>query len=158
VLDRLDYIDKYDKTATDETRTRKLINNFAANYRPNEKWEIGLQYGLKYTLDTIDGKNYGGWTDLLGLDVLYSLNETWALGLQGSILHAYGANNLDYGWGIYASTTPWENAMLTFGYNIEGFADEDFSAQNYRHQGPYIQIKIKFDQEDIKKVVEGVAK
>ncbi len=156
-LDRMDYIDRYDRTVTDETRTRKLINNFAAIYH-TDHWEIGLQYGLKYTLDTIDGVNYGGWVDLLGLDATYNLNDTWAIGAQGSILHAYGAGNMDYSGGVYVETTPWENAKLTLGYNIAGFADEDFSAQNYRHKGPYIQVKMKFDQEDIKKVVEGVVK
>jgi hypothetical protein len=158
VLDRLDYIDRYDKTATDESRTRKLINNFAAIYHPNDCWEFGIQYGLKYTLDLIGGKNYGGWVDLIGLDARYNLNDTWALGLQGSMLHAYGAGNMDFGGGIFVETTPWENAMLTFGYNVAGFEDDDFSLQNYRHQGPYIQIKMKFDQEDIKKLVKGVAK
>ncbi len=157
ILDRLDYIDKYDKTATDETRTRKLINNFAANYRPNDQWEFGIQYGLKYTLDTIDDKNYGGWVDLWGADVRYNLSDTWALGLQGSVLHAYGANNLDYSGGAFVETSPWENAVVTLGYNIAGFEDEDFSLQNYRHKGPYIRVKMKFDQEDIKKLAKRVA-
>jgi len=157
VLDRLDYIDRYDRTATDETRTRKLINNLAANYH-TDQWEVGFQYGLKYTLDTIEGANYGGWVDLWGIDALYHLTDTWALGAQGSVLHAYGAGNMDYSGGAYIATTPWENAMLTLGYNIAGFDDEDFSLQHYRHQGPYLQIKMKFDQEDLKRVVEGVEK
>ncbi len=157
ILDRLDYIDKYDKTATDETRTRKLVNNLAAIYHPNDQWEFGIQYGLKYTLDTIGGKNYGGWVDLWGADVRYNLSETWALGLQGSVLHAYSANNMDYSGGVFVETSPWENAVVTFGYNVTGFEDEDFSAQNYRHKGPYIRVKMKFDQEDIKKLVKGVA-
>jgi len=157
VLDRLDYTDQYDITETDEVRTRKLVNNFAANYHPDSHWEIGVQYGLKYILDQIDGMDYDGWVDLLGLDTLYHLNNTWALGVQGSVLHAYGANNMDYSGGAYVATTPWENAMLTLGYNIAGFEDEDFSLQNYRHKGPYIQIKMKFDQENIRDIVKGVA-
>jgi len=124
---------------------------------PNEQWEFGFQYGLKYVLDYIDGENYGGWVDLWGLDVRYNLNKTWALGLQGSVLHAYGANNMDYGGGVFVETSPWENAVVTFGYNVAGFEDDDFSLQNYRHQGPYIRVKMKFDQEDIRNVVKGVA-
>jgi hypothetical protein len=157
VLGRADYIDKYDKTTADETRTRKLVGNLHANYRPDEHWEVGLHYGLKYVLDTIDGVNYSGWVDLLGGDIRYNLNETWALGLHGSILHAYAANNMDYSGGAYVVTSPWQNAQMIFGYNIAGFEDEDFSGQNYHHKGPYIQVKMKFDQEDIKALVKGVA-
>jgi len=158
VLDRLDLIDRYDRTATAVTRTSKMVNNLHAYWHPDEQWEVGLQYGLKYTRDTIDGTVYSGWTDLLGLDARYNINPTWAVGIQGSVLHAYGAHNVDYSGGAYIATTPWENAMLTFGYNVAGFEDEDFSQQNYRHRGPYVQIKVKFDQEDLKKVLEGVVK
>jgi hypothetical protein len=64
---------------------------------------------------------------------------------------------MDYSGGVYVVTSPWTNAQMIFGYNIAGFEDEDFSAQNYHHKGPYIQVKMKFDQEDIKALVKGVA-
>jgi len=158
LLERLDFVDKYTKTKTDETQTRKLINNLHLNWQPNKKWELGLHYGLKYVIDDIDEVAYSSWTDLIGVNVRYDIKEKWSLGLQGSILHSYTGNNMDYGFGAFVSTTPWDNAELTLGYNIEGFDDDDFSQQNYYHEGPYIRVRMKFDQESVKKLVEGVVK
>ncbi len=74
------------------------------------------------------------------------------------MLHSYTGNNIEYGFGLFVDMTPWENAELTLGYNIEGFDDDDFSQQNYYHEGPYIRLRMKFDQESIKKLVKGVVK
>ncbi len=50
------------------------------------------------------------------------------------------------------------NAILMLGHNLIGFEDEDFSAQNYRHKESYLHIKMKSDQKNIKKMVEGAVK
>jgi uncharacterized repeat protein (TIGR01451 family) len=158
LMERLDFIDQYTKTKTDETQTRKLINNLHLNWQPNKRWELGLHYGLKHVIDDIDDVEYTSWTDLIGVNARYDINEKWSVGLQGSMLHSYTGNNIDYGFGLFVDMTPWENAELTLGYNIEGFDDDDFSQQNYYHEGPYIRLRMKFDQESIKSLVKGVVK
>jgi len=158
ILERLDFTDSYTENETDETQTQKLINNLHLNWKPNEKWELGLHYGLKHVIDTIDEVEYSSWTDLIGLNARYDINEKWSVGLQGSVLHSYTAENNDYGFGAFVSTTPWENAEVTLGYNIEGFDDDDFSQQNYYHEGPYIRVRMKFDQESIGSLLKGVVR
>ncbi len=158
ILERLDLTDSYAENETDKTQTQKLINNLHLNWKPNEKWELGLHYGLKHVIDTIDEVEYSSWTDLIGVNARYDINKKWSVGLQGSMLHSYTAENYDYGFGVFVSTTPWKNAEVTLGYNIEGFDDDDFSQQNYYHEGPYIRVRMKFDQENMKKLVEGAVK
>ena len=158
VLERLDLIDHYSQSGSEETQTQKLINNLHLNWQPDEKWELGLHYGLKHVIDEIDDAEYASWTDLIGINARYDLNTKWSVGLQGSMLHAYTGNNIDYGVGAFVSATPWENAELTLGYNIEGFDDDDFSQQNYYHEGPYLRVRMKFDQESVKSLVKGVVK
>ncbi|NKQ41459.1 MAG: DUF11 domain-containing protein [Sulfurovum sp.] len=157
-LSRLDFVDKYSKTQTDETRTRKLISNTHINWQASDKWEFGLHYGLKHVVDDIDAKSYKSWTDLVGLNARYDINPKWSVGLQGAILHSYTAKNYDYSYGTFVEASPQKDTVFTFGYNAEGFEDEDFSQQNYHQEGAYLKIKIKFDQDSVKGLVKGAVK
>ncbi len=157
VLDRFDYKDELDRNDGETDRSSRFINHLHFDWKPTETpWEFGLQYALKYSIDTFDGERYTSWTDLVGADVTYNFDENWAFGLQGSLLHAYTAENLDYGVGVFVTRKLWTNAQLTVGYNFQGFDDEDFSELDYRYQGPYLRIRMKFDQNDLKKLIDGV--
>ena len=39
-----------------------------------------------------------------------------------------------------------KNIWLSLGYNFDGFDDRDFSDASYTAQGPYLQFRMKFDQ------------
>jgi hypothetical protein len=41
---------------------------------------------------------------------------------------------------------------VSFGYNLTGFNDRDFSAARYTDQGPFIKLRIKADQDSFKDV------
>ena len=155
VLDRFEIDDSYDKNDEGEvTQTTKFVNNLHLNWHPTQQWHIGLQYGLKYVVDTIDDERYDGWTDLAGFDLTYDFSEKLSLGVQGSVLHSYAGNTMDYGVGIFLSTYLWDNMELTVGYNFAGFDDDDFSLANYHFEGPYLRARMKFDQEDIKEIAK----
>lgn len=155
VLDRFDYTDK-DTTEDDvSTQTTKMINNLHLHWKPDIKWRLGAQYGLKFVTDNIDGDEYSSWTDLAGLHAIYDINSKWAIGVQGSVLHSYTGNNKDYSLGLFTTTNIWKNSDLTVGYNLQGFNDDDFSQQNYHFGGAYIKFKIKFDQNSMKSLLKG---
>ena len=158
VLDRMDVTDDKTIGSTDSIRTQKFINNLHLNWQPIDKWTLGLQYGLKHVIDHIDDTEYSSWTDLVGIDAKYDVGVSWSLGLQGSVLHSYTGNNMEYGWGAFIDTTPIKNTVFTIGYNIKGFSDSDFSMQNYHYQGPYIQFKMKFDQNTVKDIARDAVR
>ncbi len=155
ILDRMDITDSKSKSSTNSVRTQKFINNLHLNWEPHDRWSIGFQYGLKHVIDHIDDKEYTSWTDLVGIDTRYDISRRWSLGIQGSVLHSYTGNNLDYGAGVFVDTVPMKNTVFTVGYNIKGFDDDDFSLQNYHYEGPYIQLKIKFDQTTVKDIAKS---
>ena len=154
ILDRFDYKDSLNRELGDKEHTIKFINNLHINYKPSDRLELGMHYGLKYVKDSIDGLELSSVTDLLGLHLIYDINDKFALGAQASVLHSYTAKNLDYGAGVFVEYSPWKNSVVTFGYNIAGFRDEDFARQNHYRNGVYLQFKIKFDQSSIKEVLE----
>ncbi len=44
-----------------------------------------------------------------------------------------------------------DNTWVAVGYNVLGFDDADFSGAAYRSQGPYISLRVKFDQDTVEK-------
>jgi hypothetical protein len=57
-----------------------------------------------------------------------------------------------YGLGGSLGYKLMDNTWVAAGYNLRGFDDADFSGSVYRSQGPYIALRVKFDQDTIKKI------
>jgi len=154
VLEKLDFISAKTQDKEGEFRTQKMVNNLNVNLIPTEKSEVALQHGFKYVVDTVNDFEYKGVTQLFGIDARYDLSKSWELGVQGSVLYAQSANNMDYGFGLYSGYNLFDNMVLTLGYNWEGFEDRDFSLQTYRMEGAYFRFNMKFDQESLKDTVK----
>ncbi len=163
VLDRLDLL--YDRqvgegtvttTADGQTVTsfnsenRRVVNNLSANYKIDNKTQISAMYGAKYVSETIDGGDYSGFTDVVGIEALYDLTKKWDIGLRGSILHSWNSAQINYSSGPLVGYNVAKNAWVSLGYNFTGFTDKDFSAAEYTARGPYLHFSLKFDQNSAK--------
>ena len=62
---------------------------------------------------------------------------------------------MDWSAGLSVGHSFAKNVWLSLGYNFAGFEDEDFAQARYTVNGPYIQFRIKFDQESIKQLATG---
>ncbi|MCC2637430.1 MAG: conserved repeat domain [Moraxellaceae bacterium] len=141
--------------------SRRIINNFALNrvsrewtqadregnlFRRYERNQWSLYYGAKYALDSFDGVEYDGYTDLLGFEVRHDLRPWLDIGLQASSLNAWEQGAHAYSFGPMVGASPVTNGWITLGWNLRGFSDSDFDAARYTAQGPYLQLRFKFDQ------------
>jgi len=159
ILNKLDLISnrtmeiEVESGVTTVLKTEKIINNLNFNYTPSDDFEISFQHGIKYVTDTVESYEHTGITQLYGIDTHYDITDKWMIGAQGSLLYAQSADNWDYGMGLYTGYNIFENMLLTLGYNWEGFEDRDFSLQTYRIEGPYVEFKMKVDQQSLKDVV-----
>jgi hypothetical protein len=150
VLDRLDFIiDDESGDTTGKLDSWRLVNNFITNYRPRKDLQLSLHYGAKYVRETIDGSDYSGFTDLVGIEGRYDISKDWDIGLQSSILHSWNTGQLDYCEGISVGYNVMQNAWVSLGYNLTGFDDKDFSQANFTAQGPFVRFRFKFDQESV---------
>lgn len=150
LLDRLDYLFDHAESPTTNISNWRLVNNLNANFRPNRQTQISLQYGVKYVHEQIDGQDYKSYTDLPGIEGRYDLSRKWDIGLRGSILHSWSSNQFDYSAGPSVGYQVMKNAWLSFGYNLTGFQDRDFSAADFTAQGPFIKFRFKFDQNSVR--------
>jgi hypothetical protein len=149
-LDRLDYVDELLSGPADRSHARKLVNNFNANWMPNRRTQIALQYGSKYVFDRIDGASYSGYTDLLGAEIRRDLGQDWDVGAHASMLHAWKPGIKEFGIGASVGYKLMDNMWVAAGYNLAGFDDADFSGAEYRAQGPYLALRLKVDQDTLK--------
>jgi hypothetical protein len=154
-LDRVDLVyDDAFSTLNGASTTYKLINNLNLNHRPNARWQTSYQYAFKWVRQEF-GDEYTSYTDLLGIDSRFDLNPKWDIGGQFYALHAWESGTMDWSAGLSVGHSFAKNVWLSVGYNFAGFEDEDFAQARYTANGPYIQFRIKFDQESVKQLATG---
>jgi hypothetical protein len=154
IFDRLDYTIESESDAAGKTDARRIVNNFNASYKPRHDLQVALQYGAKYVFDTIDGRDYDGYTDLTGFETRRNLTERWDVGLQAGLLHAWNVGQFDYRTGASVGYSLFKNTWVSLGYNFTGFKDEDFSAADFTASGPYLKFRLKFDQQSVREMVD----
>jgi uncharacterized repeat protein (TIGR01451 family) len=146
---------------TGDAQSRRIVNNFALN-RVSREWtgadrkgnlfsryernQWSLYYGSKYQIDTFDGVEYDGYTDLLGVEVRHDITSKVDIGFQASMLNQWSGGTRKYSYGPSIGWSPITNGWITVGYNERGYYDEDFDAARYTGQGVYLQVRVKFDQ------------
>ncbi|MFT6957792.1 MAG: hypothetical protein ACJAYC_002808, partial [Halieaceae bacterium] len=151
-FNRLDYIDERIGFVSGDNHTRKLVNNLNANWMPRRDTQVSLQYSSKYVLDDIEGIKNSGYVDLAGVELRHDLSRDWDIGGHASLLHSWDGDEKRYGVGISLGYKVMDNTWVAAGYNLSGFDDADFSGAAYRRQGPYIALRMKFDQDTIKQL------
>ena len=145
VLDRLDYIqEESDKLGA--ARSRKLVNNFNANYQLDRATQIAMQYGAKYVFDTFDSTSVSGYTDLIGIEARRDLGKRFDIGARASVLHSWGSKTYTPSYGASVGFSPVTNMWVGVGYNFAGFRDNDFSGANATAKGWYLFFRFKADQ------------
>jgi hypothetical protein len=148
-FDRLNLITERSVDAGSTMLSRKLVNNLHANWVPDRRLQLSVQYGGKYVFDRIDDRDYAGYTDLFGVELRRNLGARWDVGLHGSVLHGWNEQAMDYGLGASLGFQAFDNAWLAVGYNLLGFDDQDFGSAGYRAQGVYLAMRMKFDQDTL---------
>ena len=147
-LDHLEYkLDEEESAMGSTTRQRKLVNNYVTNYKPDHENQLSINYGVKYVIDHFDGDEYNGMTHLLGTEYRHDFTKVIDLGLHAHTLYSANSNNYQYSTGLSVGFQLARNVWLSLGYNLDGFDDRDFSAAGYTAQGPYLQFRMKFDQD-----------
>jgi len=154
LLDRLDFIIDNMRGTDNAYDSWRIVNNFNLNYKDGKKTQISLQYGAKYVNDTIDDKDYRGYTDLLGLEGRYDIKKNWDIGVRAKLLHSWNLNQYKYSLGPSLGYTFKKGIWLSLGYNLVGFTDRDFSKADYTAHGIFMNFRIKFDQETAKNSIK----
>jgi uncharacterized repeat protein (TIGR01451 family) len=131
--------------------TLRAINNLAVNYRSGAEgdghgFEATIYYGSKWVRGSFGEDDYTGYIDVIGFDLRKDLGRKFDIGFQGSMQHAWSQHTKAFSFGPSAGFSPGGNVWLSAGYNVSGYRDRDFEDDHYTRAGPYITMRLKFDQ------------
>ena len=135
--------------------SRRIINSFALNWSPTQKREDGSYlgrselsafWGTRYVFDKFGADDLKGWSNVFGADIRFDLSETLDVGLAGTIRQNPGGRAYAWSGGPTLGISPMKNTYISVGYNVVGFHDRDFEDTRYTRSGPFVTLRLKFDQ------------
>jgi uncharacterized repeat protein (TIGR01451 family) len=140
-----------------DAQSRRIVNSLSVNYTPIdedggrfiERGEYAFFWGTRYVFDKFGQDDVEGWSNVVGADMKFDLSDVADIGAAGTVRIGTGGKNIAYSGGPVLTVTPFKNANISLGYNIVGFEDRDFEDSRYTRSGPFITLKLKFDQESL---------
>lgn len=151
--DRKSLLDHFELRLEDEgagTRLTALNSIFHAHeFAPGR--HLNLRHGLKYASFDFGEDSYSDVLNLIGAEYRHDLSDWLDAGLHGSVLHSMETRTTRYSAGASIGFTPFDNGWISVGYNLAGFEDEDFSANGYTDQGAFVQFRMKFDANTLRR-------
>jgi uncharacterized repeat protein (TIGR01451 family) len=150
VLDRFDV--KFERSGLAATRlsATRLIDNFNANWQVGATSQLGLQLAARYTRTSFDNTPYDGYSSLEGFDYRRDLSARFDVGAHGTLLQSWHSGVSEHAVGLDLGMTVARNVWLALGYNVSGLSDTHFEANRYTARGPYLNFRIKLDQDTFK--------
>lgn len=152
--------DRFDVKIDDvdgEFESWKAINNLVLNVMLDERWQLSFNHGLKYAVLQDGITTYDGFTQLFGVEARFDVSAHVDVGFRGLALYTHNSGVSEYAYGPSIGWSPLENIWFGFGWNISGIRDEDFVAAEYAERGPYLQLRIKFDQTTAKGLLKLIS-
>ncbi|MDW8259265.1 MAG: hypothetical protein RML32_07455, partial [Gammaproteobacteria bacterium] len=150
VLNRTDL--RYDTRsgALSDYESLRLVNNLHANWQWNRVTQLGLRLGVKQQRATFDNLKEDAFVLLLGADWRRDLGRRFDLGLHAAEWRSVDSDIAERLFGVDIGVTFARNAWVAVGYNFRGIADTDFAAGRFNDAGPYLQLRLKIDQDTFK--------
>lgn len=148
-LQRVEYLEDRNESLASRLFTRKLIANFNGNWKASPATQVALQYSAKYVREMLGDTAYSGYTDLWGFEARHDLDARWDVGLHGGVLTTWRTGTNAYQLGLSVGYKMATNTWVSVGYNFMGFQDGDFAGADYRAQGFYVNLRMKFDQDTL---------
>jgi hypothetical protein len=126
--------------------SRRLVNSLSTNFSPNDRQEISFFWGTRYASDKVDGGDVKGWSNVVGADLRFDLSDMVDIGLGANVRSGLDGRSFAWSAGPSIGVKPFDNGWLSVGWNVAGFHDRDFEDARYTRAGPYVTMRLKFDQ------------
>ena len=134
-------------SAGSDFKSTTFINNLNVNrISRDRKNQFSVYYGSKYTVDSFEGAEYSGYTDMLGFEVRQHIGKRFDIGLHAYSLNSWESSVHKYAVGPSIGVSPAKNTWISLGYNFGGFHDADFDDSRYTREGVFLKFRFRFDE------------
>lgn len=140
-----------------ELTSWNAVNNLGMNARLSNRWQLSLNHGVKYSVLDTGGQSFSGITQLVGVETRYDISKRVDIGAHIMALYSHNSRTIDYSFGPSIGINPADNIWLSAGWNFDGFADDDFAFADYTRQGPFVRLRIKFDQNTAAGLLDAIS-
>ncbi len=155
LLDRFDYLRAEQHGVDLPFDNWRLINNLVLNYKLENRMQVSFQYGAKYVAETIDQDDYRGYTDLTGIECRYDLTKTWDVGVRGEHAAFLGDQPEELRTAAPPSGSRRRATCGSASGTISPASrDRDFSQSEFTAEGPFVKLRMKFDQVSVRDAVK----
>ena len=137
-----------------DAQSRRLIASVSTNWTPEgedddgnmtRRDEFGLFVGARYNFDRFEGFDLAGTTFLAGADARIGIGERFEIGASATVRASIDDKVTSFSYGPNIGFVPADGVLLSVGYNVAGFRDDDFSAARNTDKGVYAAVRMKFD-------------
>jgi hypothetical protein len=133
-------------TISGDARSRRLVNSLAVNFTVEGASELSLFWGSRYVSERFGDQDIGGWSNVVGADFRFDLSDTIDVGIAGTVRGGLSGDSFAWSAGPSLGFKPFDNGWISIGWNIIGYHDRDFEEARYTRSGPYVTMRLKFDQ------------
>jgi len=104
-----------------------------------------LQVTGKYAGKLVTDAGFTSYTDLTAVRLIYDLTDQWDVGGEYRILTSHATHSSYQGGALEIGYRVIKNLWVSAGYSFDKF-DADLSGDAYQGKGPYLKLRIKFDE------------
>lgn len=140
-------------TISGNGRSTRLVASVSGDWSPKrsqggsfiQRGGLGFFAAIRHNFDRVDDLALAGTTLVGGGDFRIGLNDRLEVGAAGSLRTSLGDGTVRFAFGPQLGFTPAKDLLVTFGYNVAGFRDPDFSALRSTDKGLFASVRMTFD-------------
>ncbi len=153
------YENKFERNQEIDPRENRTAHVVSANlnYHPDRSWWYMGRVAAKSVNEDLQGISdvYRAW--LLSGRAIVDLSKDFDAGVMASVMGSPQGAARQYAFGVEGGYLLGSNVWGSVGYNFAGFSDKDLTGSDYTSKGIYLRLRIKFDENTIRKAASGFA-
>jgi uncharacterized repeat protein (TIGR01451 family) len=134
-----------------------LIGSVELSRRVSPRLTFHNKYAGKMSWYDGSGIDSSVYTDMLLAGVIYDLTQQWDLSIDAKLMNQYQTGLTSFGIIPKVSYLIQKNLKLGIGYNLSRLNDQDLSGESYQSQGPFVELKFKFDEVTIEELYRNIS-
>lgn len=136
---------------------QSLISSIEFSERPWQNLTFHGKYAGKYSWERMSGQRFTSYTDMVLAGIVYDLDDYWDVGISAKLMNQYDIHVSSLGFIPQVGYRVHKNVRVVGGYNYSGLNDRDLAGEGYSTNGPFVQLKFKFDEMTIEELYRKIA-